>query len=499
MSGHELLINAPLFRPLEATLMLSVESMLALLPEAKLIAGSVTDEVSSVEIDSRLVQSGSLFCCVPGTQQDGHDYAVTALAMGAQGLLTEHETGAKAAFEIRVPFGHARRAAALLSAAVRDFPSRDLTMVGITGTNGKTTTAHLVNQIASQLGYDSTMIGTLTGARTTPAAPELQRQLANIRDHAHEVGEPGLVAMEVSSHALDQERVAGIVFDVAIFTNLTQDHLDYHHTMEAYFEAKAKLFDDEISRTAVVWNENQAGRDILAKRRGAAIAVNWQTVTNIAFDAAGTSFAWRDMSVTTQLVGRTTLIDLLLAAEACVALGMSTERIASAIPSLSPAPGRMQVLRGPVGTPTVVVDFAHTPDALELLLEDLRGTLAAHGRLSLVFGCGGDRDATKRPIMGAIASRLADDVIVTSDNPRSEDPAGIIAEVVAGAVNPVTTMEDRANAIRTAIAHAGRYDLVVIAGKGHETTQEIAGTTLPFDDAIVARAALTGQVGESPC
>ena len=499
MSGHELLIDAPNPSLLGATAMLSVEQILALLPDATLIAGSALDDVSDVVIDSRLVETGSLFCCVSGTQLDGHDFAATALSMGARGLLTEHDTGTKADVEIRVPRGHARRAAGLLCAALRGFPSQDLTMVGITGTNGKTTVAHLVNQIAGQLGYDSTMIGTLTGARTTPAAPELQRQLASIRDHARDAGEPGLVAMEVSSHALDQERVAGIVFDVAVFTNLTQDHLDYHGTMEAYFEAKAKLFQREVSRRAVVWNETQAGQDIIASRGGETIAVNWQTAKNLAFDAAGTSFTWREMSVATQLVGRTTLIDLLLAIETCVCLDMSPERIARVIPSLTPAPGRMQVLRGPIGTPTVIVDYAHTPDALEQLLGDLRGTLSNEGRLHLVFGCGGDRDSTKRPIMGAIASRLADDVIVTSDNPRSEDPARIIADVVAGTETAVATMEDRASAIRSAIAQAGRHDLVVIAGKGHETTQEIAGATLPFDDAIVARAALTGAIGESAC
>jgi UDP-N-acetylmuramoyl-L-alanyl-D-glutamate--2,6-diaminopimelate ligase len=499
VSGHELFLDVRRPPRFKVPAMLSVETILSLLPKATLIVGSTRDQVSGVEIDSRLVESGSLFCCVAGTQVDGHDYAADALAMGARGLLTERDTGANAALEIRVPLGHARRAAGLLCAAAHDFPSRDLSMVGITGTNGKTTTAYLVSQIAGHLGYHSAMIGTLTGARTTPAAPELQRQLASIRDEARDTGEPGLVAMEVSSHALDQERVAGMVFDVAIFTNLTQDHLDYHGTMAAYFEAKTKLFDHEVSRLAVVWSETQAGQDIIALRRADTIAVNWQTATNLAFDAAGTSFTWRGMNVTTQLVGRTTLIDLLLAIEACACLGMSPDRIAQAIPTLAPAPGRMQVLRGPVGAPTVIVDYAHTPDALEQLLEDLRGTLSSEGRLSLVFGCGGDRDKTKRPIMGAIASSLADEVIVTSDNPRSEDPTRIIAEVVAGAVTDVATMEDRASAIRNAISQAGRHDLVVIAGKGHETTQEIGGTILPFDDVIVARAALTGEVGESPC
>lgn len=489
MIDHDVLVPSPSVSNGGADVV-TVEEILLLLPESTLVQGPREATFTSIEIDSRRVGQGTLFCCIQGTEFDGHNFASEAIAHGATGCLTERDCGVSSGTEIRIPVGTARRAVALLSAAIVQYPARDLTMVGITGTNGKTTTAHLVSSIAGHAGMNGVMIGTLTGERTTPPAHELHNQLAVIKNDSRDRGQRGLVAMEVSSHALDQHRVDGIVFDVAVFTNLTQDHLDYHGSMEAYFEAKARLFEDETARVAIVWADSDAGKTIMARRVGRSVGVDWECIDGLTFDPRGTAFSWRGHNVTTPIIGRTSIIDLLLAAETCVELGIQPEVIADALAHVMPAPGRMQIVRGALTDPTVIVDYAHTPDALEQLLEDLALTLSEDGRLILVFGCGGDRDKAKRPIMGAIASRLADHVIVTSDNPRSEDPQSIIDQVIAGATQPLDVIVERAAAIQSAISQAGRHDVVVIAGKGHETTQDVAGVLHPFDDARVARSIL---------
>jgi len=497
VSCYGLLESTLPVRSAEAHSMLSVDTILKILPQASVVTASAVETFKSVEIDHRLVQPGSLFCCIPGMELDGHDFAAAAIQAGASGLLTEHAGIEHTGLEIRVPLGSARHATALLSAAVCEYPSRELSMVGITGTNGKTTVAHLMSSLVNHAGRFGSMIGTLTSVRTTPSAPDLHRELSSIRDAARHAGLPGVVAMEVSSHALDQCRVDGIVFDVAVFTNLTQDHLDYHGSMEAYFEAKAKLFNPSVSRQAVVWIESEAGRRLVSGRQSSSIEVGWHLVEDLTFDPLGTSFRWRGTAVTTPLLGRTAIIDLLLAAEACVALEITTEQIAVAMATLTPAPGRMQVLHGSLTDPTVVVDYAHTPDALEQVLSDLKGTLSPNGRLVVVFGCGGDRDRSKRPIMGAIAARLADEVVVTSDNPRSENPGAIIEGITAGIPGVARIIEDREEAIRSAIATAGRYDMVVVAGKGHESTQEISGQSIPFDDVLIAQTCLRSREGDA--
>jgi len=475
---------------------LTIDAALELLPNATLVTGEASSTFASVEVDSRLIQPGALFCCIPGSQSDGHDFAQSAVAAGAVGVLSERPVPSGAEFEIRVPIGAARYATALLSAAVCGYPARELTIAGITGTNGKTTTAHLMATIASYAGRHGVMIGTLTGARTTPAAPELQRELLRIQQEASLEGRHGLVALEVSSHALDQHRVDGMVFDVAVFTNLTQDHLDYHGTMEAYFEAKSRLFDPMVARQAVIWIESEAGRRLVASRQAPSIEVGWHSVEGLTSGVSETNFRWRGFNVTTKLISRPTIIDLVLAGEACVALGISAAEAAKAMAVLTPAPGRMQQLRSSQNDPLVIVDYAHTPDALEELLAYLRGALDPEGQLRVVFGCGGERDRDKRPIMGAIAARLADHVTVTSDNSRSEDTTDIIAEITAGISGPVITIEDRASAIRAAISEAGSHDIVVIAGKGHETAQEIDGRTISFNDALFAQAVLDETMGD---
>lgn len=479
---------------------MKLSALIAALPMARVIAGDPDVEVSAVAIDSREAGAGAVYCCVPGTVRDGHDFAEEALRNGAAVLVTEHAVALGAGqsiTEVRVEKGTMRAAVAALSAAFYGDPSAQLTTVGVTGTNGKTTVATLLGEIFSEAGFVSSVIGTLTGARTTPSAPELQRSLAEIRTLAQSMGKRGAVAMEVSSHALDQERVGSIVFDVAVFTNLSHDHLDYHETMEAYFQAKATLFEVAHARTCVIWRDSPEGRRLL-ERRPEAIAVGLADATALSYTSSGTSFEWRGISITTPLVGEFNVANTLLAAEAALACGVDLEVIGRAFEHSGPVPGRMQRIEGPAGTPVVIVDYAHTPDALAEALRESRRLVGPAGSLSVVFGCGGERDHDKRPLMGDVASKLADRVIVTTDNPRSEDAVRIAQEIIAGAHGPIEieSVPDRGAAIHAAIAGRSEGDVVLIAGKGHETTQIFATEAVTFDDAAVATALLWG---EAPC
>jgi UDP-N-acetylmuramoyl-L-alanyl-D-glutamate--2,6-diaminopimelate ligase len=346
------------------------------------------------------------------------------------------------------------------------------------------------------------MIGTLTsapgGPPTTPDAIELQAQLADMRDRGVTA-----VAMEVSSHALAQSRVEGTEFAVAVFTNLTRDHLDYHGSMQAYGEAKARLFDARGVKHRIVNVDDAFGQD-LARRfpdsitygtvgggRSAAGGMSL-IASKIALSDAGVRFhvesEWGSGEVRAGALGAFNVSNLLAVTATLIAAGLSFDEAVNAIASLDPVPGRLEKVGGG-SMPLVVVDYAHTPDALEKALEALRPAVAAGHRLSCVFGCGGDRDPGKRPLMGAVATRLADHVVVTSDNPRSEEPAVIIGQVMAGA-RGAEAIEDRQVAIFDAVHHATPGDVVLVAGKGHETYQEIAGVRHPFDDREVARAAL---------
>jgi UDP-N-acetylmuramoyl-L-alanyl-D-glutamate--2,6-diaminopimelate ligase len=478
--------------------------LVATLPGAALTVGSPDLEIFGVEVDSRGVGPGMLFCCIPGSTDDGHRHAAAAQAAGAVAVLTEHDLpeGLLAGVaEIRVPKGAARSAAAMASAEVLGRPADRLTMVGVTGTNGKTTVVQLVSEILASTGSSVKTIGTLTGERTTPGAPELHRLFATAESDAVRAGRPGAVAMEVSSHALDQQRTEGVAFDVAVFTNLSHDHLDYHGTMEAYFEAKAKLFDDRVARTAVIWAETDYGRRLLATRSGPTVAVTLDDAVDLDLGPRGSSFVWRGQQVEIRILGRNGVIDALLAAEAALALGHDPREVADGLSKAAGVPGRMELVAGPAGTPTVVVDYAHTPDALASALIEMR-RLAHGGRVSVVFGCGGDRDRSKRPLMGAAAVAGADAIVVTADNPRSEDPKDIADAVVAGMHGADVVVElDRASAIATAIRASGSGDLVLIAGKGHEVTQIVGDSVRDFDDRSVASAVLRamGQGGASTC
>jgi UDP-N-acetylmuramoyl-L-alanyl-D-glutamate--2,6-diaminopimelate ligase len=449
--------------------------------------------VTTVELDSRRCVPGSVFVCMTGTTTTGTAFVADAVARGAI-CVVGPTPSPEAPVSVTVAESAMRGTLAALSSAVVGNPASQLRLVGVTGTNGKTTVTWLVSGMLSRLGYVATAIGTLTGPRTTPAAPDLHRELRGAADRARAGGSPGAVALEVSSHALDQGRVDGLVFDVAVFTNLSHEHLDYHGTMESYFDAKASLFEPTRAHTAVVCIDDEWGRRLARRLEVPSLAVDSTTATDVRAEIGRTSFVWRGHEVATRLTGRLNVTNAMLAVGAVSQLGVAEPEAIAALAGVDAVPGRLEAVAGP--GPSVLVDYAHTPAALELLLTDVR-SLRGDGRLIVVFGCGGDRDRAKRPLMGEVASRLADEVYVTSDNPRNEDQEAILDEVVAGARGPAAVMRvaDRRRAIAEAIGHAAPRDVVVLAGKGHETTQEIGGTFTELDDRVVAAEALAVRGG----
>jgi UDP-N-acetylmuramoyl-L-alanyl-D-glutamate--2,6-diaminopimelate ligase len=456
-------------------------------------------DIRSVEFDSRRVGEGSLFCCVPGAHTDGHLHAAEAVGRGASALLCERILDLDVT-QARVAEGRLRPAMASVSAAFYGHPGADLRLVGVTGTNGKTTVTHLVRAILDRAGLSTGVIGTLAGERTTPESPDLQRRLAEFRDEGR-----AAVAMEVSSHALTQHRVDAMVFDVVAFTNLSRDHLDHHGSMEEYFAAKARLFEPGRSRIAVVDVDDAWGRRLAAALGDAAgptlVAVRRSEAEDVVARVGGTSFRWRGRTVVLPLTGRFNVENALVAAAVASALGVAEDEVVDGLGTATPVPGRMEVV-GADGPVPVIVDYAHTPAGLEASLAAARDLVGA-GRLVCVFGCGGDRDQGKRPEMGSVASRLADVVVLTSDNPRSEDPMAIIEAIRAGLLDgpagaEVRVEPDRAQAIRWAVDRATPGDLVLLAGKGHETTQTADGRSWPFDDRTEARRALEDRFGGGP-
>lgn len=439
--------------------------------------------ITSVTHDSRAVLPGTLFCCIPGATADGHDFAAAAVDAGAVALLVARP------LPLPVPqlvSTNPRRAMALLAAAFSGHPSRRLRLVGVTGTNGKTTTTSLIAAVTSHAGIPTAVIGTLTGRHTTPEATDLQPLLAAHLDAGIEC-----VVMEVSSHALALHRVDGCMFELAVFTNLGRDHLDLHGTMEAYFAAKASLFTSGLASRGLANCDDPHGR-LLAD--GAPIVMHCfqsSDMANLSVTPVSHEYDWRGERIHVALGGRYNAMNSLAAATATAMMGIGVEQIAAGLAAASPVPGRFEPID--VGQPfSVVVDYAHTPDGLQELLASVRA--AAEGRVLVVFGCGGDRDREKRPEMGEVASRLADRVVITSDNPRSEEPQSIIDAIVAGVPDGyrqrVVTEPDRRRAIAAAFAEACPGDVVVIAGKGHETTQTIGSDVLDFDDRVVARSLL---------
>jgi len=456
-------------------------------------------EISALAYDNRRVEPGTLFFCVPGFTRDGHEFAADAVARGAAALVVERALGSGVP-EVVVP--SVRMAMGPAAARFYGDPTAELDVVGVTGTNGKTTTAFLVRALLEAAGRQCGLLGTVTSfvggversvERTTAEAIDLQRDFRAMLD-----GGDAACAMEVSSHALRLGRAAGTRFAAAIFTNLTQDHLDFHPTMEDYFQAKRLLFETG-PRVAVLNVDDEHGRrlaeEIDPARPPVTFAIDREAsyrATELESGFAGTRFTALTpdgpVALMTPLPGRFNVSNVLGAVAAVRALGVSLEQIAAALPQAGRVPGRFEPVDE--GQPfAVLVDYAHTPDSLENVLSAARPL--TRGRLWCVFGCGGDRDRGKRPLMGEIAARLADCTIVTSDNPRSEDPEAIVAEIVAGIAREVVVEVDRRAAIGRAIAGAQEGDVVVIAGKGHEQGQEYAnGEKVPFDDATVAREAL---------
>ncbi len=472
--------------------------------------------------DSRAVRPGDTFVAYPGYARDGRDFIRPALAAGAASVLWE-----RAGFEWnpgwRLPnlgLRELRRHAGEIASRVLGRPSARLRMIGVTGTNGKTTCSQWIAQAMTRAGRDCAVIGTLGfGLRTplkpvvntTPDALWLHAQLAEFARRGAQA-----VAMEVSSIGLDQDRVAGVEFDVALFTNLTRDHLEYHHTLRRYQEAKARLFAWETLKHAVVNLDDDFGAELAHRIRrpgldvvgygfGAARGVRGARVAgaNLATGAHGVTFdvrtPWGAARVASPVLGRHNAYNLLGTLAVLLASGVPLRKAIAALAMVKPVPGRLQRLGG--GTrPLVVVDYAHSPDALNQVLSTLREVLTAQSRVTnhesrliCVFGCGGDRDRGKRPLMGRVAERLADRVVVTSDNPRGEDPRGIIEDILAGtrgATEEIVIEPNRRTAIRRAVAGARRGDIVLLAGKGHENYQEIRGARRPFSDLEVAREAL---------
>lgn len=464
--------------------------------------------------DSRKVEPGTLFVCIPGATVDGHDFAGEAIHKGAVAVLAEHPVADTGSVPVLLA-PDVKKALESISPWFFGEPAKRLRMIGVTGTNGKTTTTHIIRHIFNLAGRPCGVIGTLhtlIGDRilpvknTTPDVLDLQSSLA-----AMVSGGMSAVAMEVSSHALSLGRVAGCEFDAAVFTNMTQDHLDFHGDLNSYRDAKAKLFRQldaadavKPGKAAIVNLDDPVGRFMLEQTKARAITYGIEQAADLrAVDVSirpeGCQFrvvgAMEDFLIQSRLTGLFNVFNLLAAASVAYAEGIGASEIKAALESFSHVPGRFE--RVEVDKPfSVIVDYAHTPDGLENVLRTAKQFVT--GRLIAVFGCGGDRDRTKRPIMGALAARYADQVIVTSDNPRSEDPDFIIGQIMAG-INTVEAQRrtekitDRRQAIASALDMAGPGDVILIAGKGHENYQILADRTIHFDDREVVRELAGGK------
>jgi len=485
-------------------MVMRLDQILRSLPSAELEGDSGT-EIDSLAFDNRKVEPGALFFCIRGLDSDGHDYAPAAVEAGAVALVCERPLGLGVP-EVLVP--DSRAAMAPAAAAFNDFPTTELKVAGITGTNGKTTTAFLLHDILEYAGIHSGLMGTvkqLVGGeeesveRTTPEAIDLQAAFRRMEQAGDEA-----CVMEVSSHAMVMHRADAIEFDVAVFTNLTQDHLDFHEGMEEYFAAKRLLFASGPGASVVNVDDPYGQRlatefDVITYSAEGNAAD--YTASEVQFDASAANFLVEsehgDLIVRTALPGRFNVANALAALAAAVALGVDPEDAVAALAGAARVPGRFEPIDEGQDF-AVLVDYAHTPDSVENALRAARDL--GEGRLIAIVGAGGDRDRAKRPLMGAAASQLADVAIITSDNPRSEDPALIIEDVLAGIEDrgSVEVEPDRSVAIKLAVDMAEPGDTIVIAGKGHEQGQEFeGGRKIPFDDREVAREHLRDRAGVS--
>ncbi len=460
------------------------------------VVGSMETRVARVCYDHREVRRrsmrspelGDLFCCLPGEIHDGHEYAAAARVAGAVAFICERELGEAAGGATQIVVGAGRSREAMAHAACLSWrdPASKLRTIGVTGTNGKTTTTYLLRSILDAAGYSTLVVGTLSGARTTPESPDLQQQFELARVLANQDRRPGAVALEVTSHALVQHRVDGYRHDVVVFTNLSRDHLDFHKTMTAYFGAKALLFTPEHAREGVVNVGDRYGRRLAEEARINISTFSLGHAFDLEMGPRGSRFNLGQHEVNLPLIGRFNVENALAAAAAARALGIEDDVIAAGLNAASPVPGRLE----PVATPlemTVLVDYAHTPAGLESACRTLRDLASEGGRLIVVFGAGGDRDRKKRPQMGHQASQLAHVVVLTSDNPRHEDPAAIIEAVRKGCDGDAElhVEPDRRRAIALALSLGQPGDVLLVAGKGHETTQQLGDEFLPFDDRLV--------------
>ncbi|MCY8970355.1 UDP-N-acetylmuramoyl-L-alanyl-D-glutamate--2,6-diaminopimelate ligase [Bacillus atrophaeus] len=462
-------------------------------------------DITSIEMDSREVKTGSLFVCVKGYTVDGHDFAQKAVENGASAIVAERE------LDVSVPVTivrNSQRALSVLSDAFYGQPTKQLQLIGITGTNGKTSTSHMVDEILKKAGKRTGLIGTMyikideetfPVKNTTPESVTLQKTFKKMNDNRVDTA-----IMEVSSHALSMGRVHGCDYDIAVFTNLTQDHLDYHKTMDEYRQAKSLLF----SQLGGAFNHEKPKRAILNADDEASAYYEKVTAAHISTygikndadvmakhiktTAQGTSFELvtnkGTKPITISLVGQFNVYNVLAAVATCIAAGIPFETVAEAVEELHGVRGRFELVNKNQEFP-VIVDYAHTPDSLENVLKTCKDM--TEGKVFVVVGCGGDRDKTKRPKMAKIAVQLADEPIFTSDNPRSEDPLAILRDMEAGVENEYYhSIANREQAIFFAIANARKGDVVLIAGKGHETYQQIGAETFDFDDAEVAARAI---------
>ena len=463
-------------------------------------------DIRGVAYDSRQVKPGDVFIALQGLKAAGSDFAADAIGRGAVAVVADRPADSPTSVPW-VVVADARAAMATIAAEFYGHPSRSMQVVGITGTNGKTTTAYLLRAVFESAGKKCGLLGTVTysvgneelpASRTTPEAPDVQRMFRQMVDAGCEA-----CVMEASSHALVLRRVDATAFAAGVFTNLTRDHLDYHGDMESYFAAKKRLFEMLPPGAPAIINLDDPRGESLRRTVSAPVsyAINKSadvTPGPLTLTFNGLEFTARtpkgDVHVTSRLVGRPNVSNILATVAAATALDIPASAIERGLASLIHVPGRFELVSGSTDDVTVVIDYAHTDDALKNLLETARPL--APGRIITVFGCGGDRDRTKRPLMGAVAARLSDIVVITSDNPRSEDPARIIEEIKRGVPaasdrGAVTfAIVDRTEAIQFAIRKAEPGDLVLLAGKGHEQMQEIGGKQLPFNEAAIARDAL---------
>ena len=493
------------------------------------VQGPLDLEITGIAYDSRKVIPGGLFVAVSGHRQDGHRFVGQALAQGAVAVAAERELPQLPAAVARITVPDSREALAHLAAVFYDYPAKKMHLIGITGTNGKTTTAYLLESILKASGIRVGVLGTIeyrSGSRIWPA-PVTTPESLDLQYYLSEMVREGVThaVMEVSSHALEQGRCRGLNFEVGVFTNLTRDHLDYHQNMEAYYQAKAKLFFHYLGETAfspgaraIINRDDFFGERLWAEAAVPKIDYGMEKETAYRPLTVHASFQGTQVQiqtprgafeVTSPLIGRHNVYNVLAAWAAGDALHLPTERLQEGIRSLDKVPGRMEPVPNPKDL-SILVDYAHTPEALRFALTSLKELTSK--RIIIVFGCGGDRDATKRPHMGQIAGEMSQLAIITSDNPRSEDPLNIIAQIEAGAreqkmrpYDPAALTQvpeqpgyavipDRREAIRRAVQWAGPREVILIAGKGHENVQLVGNRTLPFDDRQEALKAVEATV-----